>query len=54
MIREAEEYAAEDELQRKRIESLNNLQNFVWGLKSQLGDQEGLGGKVRLLTFRCF
>ncbi|CAE6421930.1 unnamed protein product [Rhizoctonia solani] len=46
MVREAEEYAAEDEAQRKRIEALNGLQNFIWGLKSQLGDQEGLGGKV--------
>ncbi|QRW13851.1 heat shock protein HSP70 family protein [Ceratobasidium sp. AG-Ba] len=46
MVREAEEFAAEDEAQRKRIEALNGLQNFIWGLKSQLGDQEGLGGKV--------
>ncbi|CAE6451364.1 hypothetical protein ACGC1H_004126 [Rhizoctonia solani] len=46
MVREAEEYASEDEAQRKRIEALNGLQNFVWGLKSQLGDQEGLGGKI--------
>ncbi|CAE6434117.1 unnamed protein product [Rhizoctonia solani] len=46
MVREAEEFASEDEAQRKRIEALNGLQNFVWGLKSQLGDQEGLGGKI--------
>ncbi|KAJ1300574.1 hypothetical protein OPQ81_002228 [Rhizoctonia solani] len=46
MVREAEEFAAEDEAQRKRIEALNGLQNFIWGLKSQLGDQEGLGGKI--------
>jgi len=46
MVREAEEFASEDEAQRKRIEALNGLQNFVWGLKSQLADQEGLGGKV--------
>ncbi|KAH8101324.1 heat shock protein 70 family [Cristinia sonorae] len=46
MVREAEEFAAEDEAQRKRIEALNSLSSFVYGLKSQLGDQEGLGGKV--------
>ncbi len=46
MVREAEEFASEDEAQRKRIEALNGLQNYVWGLKSQLGDSEGLGGKV--------
>ncbi|KAB5591765.1 glucose-regulated protein [Ceratobasidium theobromae] len=46
MVREAEEFASEDEAQRKRIEALNGLQNFIWGLKSQLGDQEGLGGKI--------
>lgn len=29
MVREAEEFASEDEAQRKRIEALNGLQNFV-------------------------
>lgn len=46
MVKEAEEFAAEDESNRKRIEALNSLSSFVYGLKSQLGDQEGLGGKV--------
>jgi len=46
MVREAEEFASEDEAQRKRIEALNSLSGFVFGLKSQLGDQEGLGGKI--------
>ncbi|THH28183.1 hypothetical protein EUX98_g6003 [Antrodiella citrinella] len=46
MVREAEEFASEDETQRKRIEALNSLSSFVYGLKSQLGDQEGLGGKI--------
>ncbi|KAH7099097.1 heat shock protein 70 [Auriculariales sp. MPI-PUGE-AT-0066] len=46
MVREAEEFAAEDEQQRKRIEAVNALSNFVFGLKNQLGDQEGLGGKL--------
>jgi molecular chaperone DnaK (HSP70) len=29
MVREAEEFASEDEAQRKRIEALNGLQNYV-------------------------
>ena len=55
MVREAEEFASEDEAQRKRIEALNSLSAFVFGLKSQLGDQEGLGGKVcrHSLLFLC-
>ncbi|KAI0311043.1 heat shock protein 70, partial [Amylostereum chailletii] len=46
MIREAEEFASEDEAQRRRIEALNSLSTFIYGLKTQLGDQEGLGGKI--------
>lgn len=46
MIREAEDFAAEDESARKRIEALNGLSSFVYGLKTQIGDQEGLGGKI--------
>ncbi|KAI5985101.1 heat shock protein 70 family [Pisolithus albus] len=46
MVREAEEFASEDDANRKRIEALNSLSSFVYGLKSQLGDQSGLGGKL--------
>ncbi|KAF8523888.1 heat shock protein 70 family [Hysterangium stoloniferum] len=46
MVQEAEEFASEDEAQRKRVEALNGLSGFVFGLKSQLADQEGLGGKL--------
>src|SRR5258705_9472870 len=46
MVQEAEQFAAEDEAQRKKIEALNSLSSFVYGLKSQVGDQEGLGGKI--------
>ncbi|TFK60726.1 heat shock protein 70, partial [Pluteus cervinus] len=45
MVAEAQQFAAEDDAQRKRIEALNSLSAFVYGLKTQLGDQEGLGGK---------
>ncbi|KAF8622805.1 hypothetical protein AX15_006732 [Amanita polypyramis BW_CC] len=46
MVAEAERFAADDEVQRKRIEALNSLSSFVYGLKTQVSDQEGLGGKV--------
>ena len=46
MVSEAEEFAAEDEAQKKRIEALNSLSSYVYSLKSQLGDSDGLGGKL--------
>ncbi|KAF9447484.1 heat shock protein 70 [Macrolepiota fuliginosa MF-IS2] len=46
MVADAEKFAAEDEAQRKRIEALNSLSSFVYGLKNQVGDSEGLGGKL--------
>ena len=46
MVTEAEEFAAEDEAQKKRIEALNSLSSYVYGLKTQLGDSDGLGGKL--------
>jgi endoplasmic reticulum chaperone BiP len=46
MVREAEEFASEDEAQRKRIEALNALSSFLFGLRAQLNDSEGLGSKL--------
>ncbi|ODO00221.1 chaperone DnaK [Cryptococcus amylolentus CBS 6273] len=46
MVQEAEEFADEDAAVKKRIESQNGLQNFIFSLKSQVGDAEGLGGKL--------
>ncbi|KZT24938.1 heat shock protein 70 [Neolentinus lepideus HHB14362 ss-1] len=46
MVKEAEDFAAEDEAQRKRIEALNSLSSFVYGLRTQVTDSEGLGGKL--------
>lgn len=46
MVAEGEKFAAEDEQQRKRVETLNGLSSFVFGLKSQLADKAGLGGKL--------
>ena len=36
----------QDELQRKRIETLNSLSSVVYGIKSSLNDQDGFGGKM--------
>ena len=46
MVAEAEQFAAEDEAQKKRIEALNALSSYAYSLKSQLGDSDGLGGKL--------
>ena len=46
MVGEAEKFASEDAAQRKRIEALNSLSSFVYGVKTQLNDQKGLGGKI--------
>ncbi|ESK85627.1 hsp70 chaperone [Moniliophthora roreri MCA 2997] len=46
MVAEAEQFAAEDEAQRKRIEALNSLSSFVYGLRTQVTDSEGMGGKL--------
>ena len=46
MVAEAEEFAADDEAQKKRIEALNSLSSYVYSLKSQLSDSDGLGGKL--------
>ena len=45
MVTEAEEFSVEDEAQKKRIEALNSLSSYVYSLKSQLGDSDGLDGK---------
>ncbi|THU93826.1 heat shock protein 70 [Dendrothele bispora CBS 962.96] len=46
MVAEAEKFASEDEAQRKRIEALNSLSSFVYGLRTQVNDEEGMGGKI--------
>ena len=46
MVAEAEEFSAEDEARKQRIEALDSLSSYIYNLKSQLGDSEGLGGKL--------
>jgi endoplasmic reticulum chaperone BiP len=37
MVTEAEQFATEDDAQRERIDGLNSLSFFVYGLKNHLG-----------------
>ena len=46
MVKEAEEFAEQDEEVRKRIEALNSIQNFIATTKTTINDKEGLGGKL--------
>ena len=46
MIAEAEKFADEDKEARERIEARNGLENYAFGLKSQLADEKGLGGRI--------
>ena len=46
MVAEAEKYAEEDKATRERIEARNGLENYVFSLKNQANDEEGLGGKI--------
>lgn len=46
MVAEAEEFADEDAAIKKKIEAVNGLQNFIFSMKSQVNDAEGLGGKL--------
>ncbi|THU95316.1 heat shock protein 70 [Dendrothele bispora CBS 962.96] len=46
MVREGEEFAERDKTQRKRAETLNSLSSLIYGLKDQVNDREGLGGKL--------
>jgi heat shock protein 5 len=47
MIAESEEFAAQDEMQRKRVETLNSLSTFVYGTRTEFHDQGGLGHKLK-------
>lgn len=49
MIKHAEEFTAEDEASRKKVEAINELGTFVYNVRSQIADRESWGGKVRSL-----
>ena len=46
MVQEAEKFADEDKKTKERVESRNELESYLYGLKNQLGDKEKLGGKI--------
>lgn len=46
MVREAEEFAEEDRMIRERTEAKNQLENYIYTLKSQLGDSTGALSKI--------
>ena len=46
MVKEAEEFAAEDQAQKRRVEALEELSSAVYTLKTQVSDADGLGGKL--------
>lgn len=46
MVKEAEEFAEEDKAVRERTESKNQLENYIYTLKSQLSDDSGALSKI--------
>jgi len=46
MIKDAEEFEEEDRLHRERVEAKNKHEGYLYSLKSQLSDDEKLGGKL--------
>ncbi|KAF8813684.1 heat shock protein 70 [Phlegmacium glaucopus] len=46
MVAEGEKFAAEDLLHKKRTEALNGLSNFVYGLKRQLSEKDGMAARL--------
>lgn len=46
MLKEAEKMEAEDKIQKERIESRNELEQYSYSLKRQVEDNENLGGKI--------
>ncbi|KAK7057430.1 heat shock protein 70 [Favolaschia claudopus] len=47
MIRDSEQFAAQDQLQRKRIETLNTLSSLVYATRAEFEDQGALGRKLK-------
>lgn len=46
LVAEGEQFAADDEVHRKRVETLNNLSTLLYNLKRQVSDKSSLGGKL--------
>jgi len=46
MVAEAEQFAEEDKLLKEKIEAKNTLENYLYTIKNQVNDEEGLGSKI--------
>lgn len=46
MVREAEEFAEEDDLFKKKVEGKNALENYIYSMKSQVEDENKLANKL--------
>lgn len=46
MVREAEEMKDEDDKMKKKVEAKNNLEHFIFTVKSTVGDKEKVAGKL--------
>mmetsp|Transcript_27111 Transcript_27111/g.105528 ORF Transcript_27111/g.105528 Transcript_27111/m.105528 type:complete len:661 (-) Transcript_27111:638-2620(-) len=46
MVQEAEEFADEDDKLKKKIEAKNNLENYLFSMKSQVEDEDKLKNKL--------
>ncbi|KAJ3289675.1 molecular chaperone bip1 [Rhizoclosmatium globosum] len=46
MVREAEQFAEEDQLLKEKIEAKNGLENYIYQIKQQVTDEDKLGGKI--------
>ncbi|KAG0214041.1 ATPase with role in protein import into the ER [Mortierella sp. GBA30] len=46
MIKEAEQFANEDQIVKERIESKNVLENYLYAVKNQVNDDAQLGSKI--------
>ena len=47
MINDAEKFAEDDKKVKDKVEAKNELESYAYSLKTQLGDKEKLGGKLK-------
>jgi len=46
MVREAEEFAEEDKMEKEKVESKNNLDQYAYSMRNTINDEEKLGDKI--------
>lgn len=47
MIKDAEKFADDDRKVKEKVEAKNELESYAYSLKTQIGDKEKLGGKLK-------